>query len=76
MNTLARAAIERDKALDGDESSHLLQGRCDATQTQSPVTQQNNTMGRQKVTFVEEVDGQKADGLGANSPRSATAYYF
>ena len=76
MNTLARAAIERDKALDGDESSHLLQGRCDANQKQSPVTQQNNTMGRQKVTFVEEVDGQKADGLGANSPRFATAYYL
>ena len=76
MNTLARAAIERDKALDGDESAHLLQGRCDANQKQSPVTQQNNTMGRQKVTFVEEVDGQKVDGLGANSPRFVPSYSY
>ncbi len=72
MNTLARAAIERDKALDGgtgDETSHLLtsSNRNEASQ-KSPVTQ-TNTMGRQKVTFVEEVDGTKGEALGANSPR-------
>ena len=70
--TLARAAIERDKALDGgtgDETSHLLtSSNRNETSQKSPVTQ-TNTMGRQKVTFVEEVDGTKGEALGANSPR-------
>lgn len=79
MNTLARAAIERDKVLDGggggvtvDETSHLLQNRVvDAASQQKQMaspSMQNNTMGRQKVTFVEEVDGTK-EPLVANSPR-------
>ena len=77
MNTLARAAIERDKVLDGggvtvDETSHLLQNRVvDAVSQQKQMaspSMQNNTMGRQKVTFVEEVDGTK-EPLVANSPR-------
>jgi hypothetical protein len=76
MNTLARAAIERDKVLDGggvacDEASHLLQGRnAEASQQKAMASpsMQNNTMGRQKVTFVEEVDGTN-EPLVANSPR-------
>ena len=56
----------------GDETSHLLQNRgVEASQQKpmaSPSTLQNNTMGRQKVTFVEEVDGTK-EPLVANSPR-------
>ena len=77
MNTLARAAIERDKVPDGggvtvDETSHLLQNRVvDAASQQKQMaspSMQNNTMGRQKVTFVEEVDGTK-EPLVANSPR-------
>ena len=76
MNTLARAAIERDRVLDGggvvcDETSQLLQGRgVDASQQKpmaSPSTQ-NNTMARQKVTFVEDVDGTN-EPMVANSPR-------
>jgi hypothetical protein len=71
MNTLARAAIERDKALDCDEASHLLPGNASQKQ-QCDGAQNTNTMGRQKVTFVEEVDGSngpKNEVLAANSPR-------
>ena len=82
MNTLARAAIERDRALDEpseDEMSKLLQSPNTATLARQKkptriVTVQNSPQGscgssvRPKVTFHEE-ELQQAAGSAANSPR-------
>ena len=81
MNTLARAAIERDKAMEDGEEMQLLPGkdqdpdgsRLNTIQRNNRnATSSNNTMiggSKQRVTF-EDIDGGSSSlPLIANSPR-------
>lgn len=81
MNTLARAAIERDKAMEDGEEMQLLSGKeQDIDGSRLNTMQRNhhnpssctNTLtgvGKQRVTF-EDIDcGSSSATLVANSPR-------
>ena len=81
MNTLARAAIERDKAMEDGEEMQLLSGkeqeidgsRLNTIQrnrhTASSCTNTMTSGGKQRVTF-EDIDGGSSSAtLVANSPR-------
>ena len=79
MNTLARAAIERDRAMEDGEEMQLLHSAKEQTEFVGTGGSRLNTIQRtsanamsggvgskQKVTF-EDIDGSST--LGANSPR-------
>ena len=81
MNTLARAAIERDKAMEDGEEMQLLPGKDqDADGSRLNTIQRNNRNagsstntlnggGKQRVTFEDLDGGPSSSTLVANSPR-------
>ena len=81
MNTLARAAIERDKAMEDGEEMQLLSGKDqdpDGSRLNSMARNNRNassninTMpgsGKQRVTFEDMDGGSSTLPLIANSPR-------
>ena len=80
MNTLARAAIERDKAMEDGEQMQLLPGKdfdndgsrlntIQRNNRNNISTASNNIVAKQRVTF-EDIDGGTSTAtLIANSPR-------
>ena len=78
MNTLARAAIERDKHMEDGEEMQLLSGKDQENDASRLNTIQRNnrntssaanTLGKQRVTFEDIDGGPSTSTLVANSPR-------
>ena len=81
MNTLARAAIERDKHMEDGEEMQLLSGKDQENDGSRLNTIQRNNrnanagtntiggVGKQRVTFEDIDGGPSTSTLVANSPR-------
>ena len=87
MNTLARAAIERDKHMEDGEEMQLLSGKDqDHDGSRLNTIQRNNRnansaannvvgVGKQRVTFEDIDGGPSTSTLVANSPRYKTTFH-
>ena len=81
MNTLARAAIERDKHMEDGEEMQLLSGKDQENdgsrlntiqrnnRNASAATNNSGGVGKQRVTFEDIDGGPSTSTLVANSPR-------